>query len=214
MKTIVELLGPPAAGKTTLAGVLNGGMSVVPEQLRALLLEPDPPPPGEERQAAVARRIAAEVAASPEGTVLVDVGWLSLISFACAEWPVERARRVADAVVDAARAAGECRYAGLVVLDAGDEELRGRAAADAPTGRRRGALEDNLARFHREDALLRTAEAFLPPGTVLRPHQSDVDGRAAEVRSWLARGGAGVDPSSLLRRVAGLWTRVTDTSTR
>ena len=66
MTSVVELLGPPAAGKTMLAAALaRGGMPVVAEQLRELLLSPDPPPPGPARQLAVAERIAGEAGDIP-----------------------------------------------------------------------------------------------------------------------------------------------------
>jgi hypothetical protein len=205
MKTVLELLGPPAVGKTSLAGSLRDGMSVVAEQVCALLLTPDPPPPGPERQAVIGRRIAAEVAARPAGPVMLDLGWVSLICFAYAEWSAVRAHAVAETVAETAREARGCRYAGLVVLSADEAELRRRAAADADTGRHRGGLDRNLARLGREEALLHTAETVLPPGMVLRPRSSDVTGRAAEVRAWLAAGGPTMDPAELLLCLAEAW---------
>ena len=208
MRTVVELLGPPAVGKTSLAGALSDRMSVVEEQLRALLLTPAALPPGPDRQTAVARLIAAQVAAQPDGPVLLDLGWVSLICFAHAQWQVNLAAAVSDAVAEQARGAGECRYAGLVVLGAEEAELRRRAETDVrTTGRARGQLDRNLARMGREDALLRLAETALPPGMILRPHSSDAPGRAAEVRAWLDGAGPAMAPAELLLRLSAAWTQ-------
>lgn len=209
-KTIVELLGPPAAGKTTLSAAVADKVRTVPEQMRELLDReaPPPPPPGPDRQSAVAELIATAVAGSRSDLpVLVDVGWVALTLFAFSQWPSADAVRLGTRLAEIADRA-DCVYHAVVWVDADPAELRTRALAVAGAGgRRRTRIEANIERGRTEAALLAAAAPQLHPATVVWLANEDRDGAARELKELLQTETAGLPAGTLVRRLTAACAR-------
>jgi hypothetical protein len=141
----IEVIGPPAAGKTTFLRELSPAMVTVHEPLHELstagLL---PTEPGIGRQKAVIDHVLTQLALAGEGAI-VDSGIIYLLAFSHLRFSLDPALTDLFEETAAASQTADIRFSGIIRLTAPMQVLEQRMLADA--SRKRGHFQENVMVF-------------------------------------------------------------------
>lgn len=178
----IEVIGPPAAGKSTFLESLAPSIMTISEPLHELKRTNRLPAPGWSRQRVVIDHVMARLP-TPGHRALVDSGVLYLLAFAGLKFVADpHAAELFDRAADSARSR-DLQFSGVVRLTAPPDVLEKRRSADQ--ARARNHFHENVQDYEiisqRVDDLARQ----LDPGFLFTVNDTNDPGQMRAAREWV-----------------------------
>lgn len=199
----IEVIGPPAVGKTTFLAALDSSVVTVSEPLLELNEAGRLPAPGLGRQKAVLHHVLAQLPPRGHGRVLVDSGVLYLLAFARLHFLADPG--IVDLFDEAAASARsrDLGFFGVVELNAPMNVLE--QHKDSDQSRARGHFHENVLAHAEISTLVRKVVDAIDPALFFAVSNTSVPDEMHAACSWVLSRSRQIRLDEVIAAAKQLW---------